>query len=299
MPNNFFNFFKPEEENNREDEGRLMKINVEDITANRHQPRKIFQEDKIKELAQSIEKNGLLQPIVVREYEPEKYEIIAGERRFRAVQSLKWPAIEAIVREFDNTASAIQALNENLQRENLSVIEEAQAYQELLKMTKGTQESLARQLGKSQSSIANKLRLLKLDQEVQQSIAEGKISERHGRELLRLSETDQKSVLKEVIENNFNVKQTKDLIDQRLNKVEKPTKKAKNKPRANILNKMDSLLLATQTVKQSLDVIEKNGIIVSQKVKQVSKDQVEMVIELKKNNGDPLNLDAKKNNGGN
>ncbi|BDR57007.1 ParB/RepB/Spo0J family partition protein [Xylocopilactobacillus apis] len=288
MPNNFFNFFKADESQN--DEGRLVILNVEDIIPNRYQPRKVFQEDKIKELAQSIDKNGLLQPIVVREYEPHKYEIVAGERRFRAVQWLQRKTIQAIVRGFDNTASAIQALNENLQRENLSSIEEAKAYKDLLDLTNGTQESLAHQLGKSQSAVANKLRLLKLDEKIQTAIADGKLSERHGREMLRLEHDDQMEVLQKITEENLNVTQTKKLIDKYLKPpkeiVKKKTAKSKPKkqakPRANILTKMDSLTLATQTLKKSLNAIEKSGIAVTQELKQIDQDNVEMVIRLKK-----------------
>lgn len=285
MPNNFFKFFKDDEHQNND--GLLRTLNIEDIIPNRHQPRKVFQQDKIKELAQSIDKNGLLQPIVVREYEPNKYEIVAGERRFRAVKWLQRKTIQAIIKTFDNTSSAVQALNENLQREDLSSVEEAKAYRDLLDLTNGTQESLARQLGKSQSAIANKLRLLKLEPKVQDAIIDGTISERHGREILRLAPRDQITMLQNITRENLNVSQSKALIDQFLapDKIEKSKKKGK--PKANILTKMDSLTLATQTLKKSLNLIEDSGISVDQELKQIDSDNVEIVIRLAKNTSQP------------
>src|SRR5699024_3061687 len=119
-----------------------------------------FEEEKIEELAQTIEIHGIIQPIVVRKIEKGRYELIAGERRWRAVQSLGWSQIPAIIREMSDTETASVALIENLQREELTVIEEAAAYQRLIELHELTQEALAQRLGKNQSTIANKLRLL-------------------------------------------------------------------------------------------------------------------------------------------
>lgn len=285
MANNFFNLFRNED--NSQNSGKLVNLNISDIIANRYQPRKVFQTEKIKELAQNIDKNGLLQPIVVREYEPHKYEIVAGERRFRAVKSLNRTTIPAIVREFDDSATAVQALSENLQREDLSAIEEAQAYQEILNLTKGTQETLARQVGKSQSTVANKLRLLKLSDPVKNAINAGQITERHGREMLHLTVEQQDFVLKEIIAQNLSVVQTKTLVDEVLDPELKESPQAAStktkhpaKPKANILNKVDNLTLATQTLKKSLMAIEQCGIKVTQEIKQIDADDVEMVVHL-------------------
>ena len=289
MASNFFNFFKNED--NNQEFGKLINLNVADIIPNRYQPRKVFQTEKIKELAQNIDKNGLLQPIVVREYKPHKYEIVAGERRFRAVKSLNRQTIPAIIRNFDDSSTAVQALSENLQRENLSAVEEAQAYQKILNLTKETQESLARRVGKSQSTIANKLRLLKLSESIKSAINSGVITERHGRELLHLNDEQQNQVLKEITDHDLSVVQTKDLVEHILNpknfqSSKESSKKVKKaiKPKANILTKIDNLTLATQTLKKALMTVEESGINVTQEIKQIDSDNVDMIVHLKKVN---------------
>ena len=137
-------------------------IQTERIVPNRYQPRQVFEPNKIKELADSIEEHGLLQPIVVRPIEENMFEIIAGERRFRALQQLQKPFAEALIRHLNDEETAVVSLIENIQRENLSVVEEAEAYKKLLEIGETTQSELAKSVGKSQSFIANKLRLLKL-----------------------------------------------------------------------------------------------------------------------------------------
>ena len=151
----------------------IQELPVDTIMPNRFQPRTIFSEEKIQELATTIHTHGIIQPIVVRPTEEEgKYELIAGERRWRAVQTLQWEKIPAIIKDFTDTETASVALIENLQREELSAIEEAHAYARLLELHDLTQEALAQRLGKGQSTVANKLRLLKLPEEVQQAILE-------------------------------------------------------------------------------------------------------------------------------
>ena len=157
-----------EEEEYHSDE--VVQLSISKISPNQFQPRSIFNEDKIKELAQTIHTHGMIQPIVVRKSEDETYEIIAGERRWRAVQVLGWETISAIIRNMNDTETASVALIENLQREELTVIEEATAYAQLLELHTLTQEALAQRLGKSQSTIANKLRLLKLPEPIQQAL---------------------------------------------------------------------------------------------------------------------------------
>ena len=137
-------------------------IQIERIVPNRYQPRQVFDSSKITELAESIDEHGLLQPIVVRPIEENMYEIIAGERRFRALQSLHKSQADVIIRHMNDEETAVVALIENIQRENLSAVEEAEAYKKLLEIGGTTQSELAKSLGKSQSFIANKLRLLKL-----------------------------------------------------------------------------------------------------------------------------------------
>ena len=150
-------------------------IPIHQIMANPFQPRTIFSDEKLSELAQSLQTHGLLQPITVRK-QSGGYEIIAGERRWRASQKLGWKEIPALVKEFNDTQTASIALIENLQREALTALEEAAAYARLLEMNQLTQASLAQRLGKSQSTIANKLRLLHLSEYVQEKLSEKEIT---------------------------------------------------------------------------------------------------------------------------
>ena len=159
---------------------KIQDLDIDKLRPNEFQPRHAFSDDSIAELAQTIEKDGLLQPITVRKKD-DYYEIIAGERRFRAAQKLGWTKIPAIVREMDDQQTASLALIENLQRENLNPIDEAQAYKRLMKLNDLTQVQLAKEVGKSQSYVANKIRLLKLSKPVQDELVKGTITQRHGR----------------------------------------------------------------------------------------------------------------------
>lgn len=159
----------------------VVKIPIDKIIPNRFQPRTVFDEEKIEELSRTIHTHGVIQPIVVRSYEDDRYEIIAGERRYRAMKKLNWTEVPAIVRNLSDKETASIALIENLQREELTAIEEALAYQQLLELHSLTQEALAQRLGKGQSTVANKLRLLKLPQFVQEAILKREITERHAR----------------------------------------------------------------------------------------------------------------------
>ncbi|MCL6594308.1 MAG: ParB/RepB/Spo0J family partition protein, partial [Alicyclobacillus sp.] len=151
------------------DENHVVEVDVDQIVSNPFQPRTVFDEDSIAELARTICTHGIIQPIVVRR-RGDKYELIAGERRWRAVRMLGWRTIPAIVRTMNDAQTASAALIENLQREGLTPIEEAVAYQQLLELHGLTQESLAQRLGKGQSTIANKLRLLNLPRRVQDAL---------------------------------------------------------------------------------------------------------------------------------
>lgn len=230
---------------------------VEKIEPNRFQPRSIFNEEKINELAQTIHTHGMIQPIIVRKLdEKDGYEIIAGERRWRAVQSLEWERIPAITREMTDAETASVALIENLQREELTVIEEAQAYESLLELHELTQEALAQRLGKNQSTIANKLRLLKLSVEVQQAVLNKEITERHARALIKVSDQEkQVEVLNAILDKQLNVKQTEEYIE----KLDKPKEKpAAKKPKLKGVNK--DIRIAMNTIRQSLNMVSETGI---------------------------------------
>ena len=272
MALSFFNKKKDDKSINQ-----VIKVPVSAIVPNRFQPRKVFNADNIAELASTIEQHGLLQPIILREYEDQKYEIIAGERRFRAIQNLKWAELPAIVQTMDDHETASMALIENLQREELTAVEEAQAYKDLMKLNDFTQASLAEKMGKSQSFVANKLRLLKLSQPVQEAIMNHEISERHGRSLLRLDEFKQQMILHQILAEQLTVKDTEALVNKTLNPEPESTeetadatddslkeattkaKKANDKAKKAIAH---DTRIAVNTIKKSVQMVEQSGIAV-------------------------------------
>lgn len=231
----------------------IRQIPISEIVPNQYQPRTFFDDEKIKELALTIRTHGIIQPIVVREIRPNFYEIIAGERRFRAVTSLGWEKIPAIVKAFNDTETASVALIENLQREELSPYEEAVAYQKLIDLHNLTQEALAQRLGKGQSTVANKLRLLKLPGEIQQSLLDKTITERHARALIPLKLPQlQITLLQEIIDKQLNVKQTEERVVALLTE-----KKPKAKPKFKAISK--DIRIAMNTIRESLQLVTKTG----------------------------------------
>ena len=187
-------------------EKEIFDISLQDIIPNRFQPREIFNDAELTELSESIKQHGVIQPIIVRKV-GDKYEIIAGERRFRASQMAGKTTIPALVRDIDDREAAKIALLENLQRSNLTPIEEAKTYQTILKIDNITQDELANNLGRSQSTIANKLRLLTLNEEVQTALLNSQISERHARSLLGLTNEQQIELLHKTINEKLTVRQ--------------------------------------------------------------------------------------------
>ena len=197
----------------------IVNIKVENIFPNAYQPRKFFNEDALNELSESIKQYGIIQPITVRKI-GEKYELVAGERRWRAARMAKFDVVPCNIIEITDTQSAEIALLENLKREDLNFIEEAEAYYNLINDHKFTQEELARRMGKKQSTIANKLRLLKLGKKVRELCLENNLTERHARALLTLPDEElQLKVIKKVIKNGLNVKKTEELINAELLKL--------------------------------------------------------------------------------
>ena len=222
--------------------GQLTVLNINDILPNRFQPRIRFDEEKLEELAESIGKYGVIQPIVVRPVS-NKYEIIAGERRYKASKLANKSTIPAIIVNLSDKDSEEIALLENIQRQQLSPIEEAVSYKRILDMGYITQEQLAKKLGKSQSTIANKIRLLNLDDEVQSYLLNNKISERHARSLLRIPDKEkQVEMLHRIVEERLTVKQTDKEIEklreeiQINNRPAKPETISINKPSENVSN---------------------------------------------------------------
>jgi len=243
-----------EQEAIRQDE--VIQLPIKEIAPNRYQPRAIFNDEKIAELAQTIETHGMIQPIVVRKLDEHQYELIAGERRWRAVQVLEWENVPAIIRDMDDNETASVALIENLQREELTVIEEAAAYQKLIELQQLTQEALAQRLGKSQSTIANKLRLLKLPEQIQQALMNKSITERHARALIKVKDEQiQLQLLQEILESDLNVKQT----EERVAKLDAPPEeKKRRRPQLKGISK--DIRIAMNTIRQSLSMVSDTGI---------------------------------------
>jgi ParB family chromosome partitioning protein len=248
-------------------------IQVTEIVPSPYQPRTVFDDDRIEELCQTIKTHGVIQPIVVRVREG-KFEIIAGERRWRAVQKLGSPTIPAVIREFNDSQAASIALIENLQREGLTAIEEAYAYQRLMAIHDLTQESLAQRIGKGQSTIANKIRLLQLCEPVKQAMMERKITERHARALLSLeTEELQVKVLADIIEKDLNVKQTEARVEfLKKSSAVKPTRK---------VSYSKDIRLAVNTIRQSVDLVSSSGLNISTD-ENVFEDYYEFVIRIPK-----------------
>jgi ParB family chromosome partitioning protein len=196
---------------------KVIEVDINEILPNRFQPRIQFDEEEILELSDSIKEHGVIQPLVVRTI-GDKYEIIAGERRYKASVLAGKDTVPVIIKNLNDKDSAEIALIENIQRKNLTPIEEALSYKKILDMGYITQENLALKLGKSQSSVANKIRLLNLSDEVQEALLDNKISERHARSLLRLKTTsDQNKMLNKIINERLTVRKTDEEIDKLLN----------------------------------------------------------------------------------
>lgn len=194
----------------------VVMVRLSDIIPNRFQPRLTFDEEALNELANSIKEHGIIQPLILRDL-GSKYEIIAGERRYKASTLAGLTEVPAIIGSMDDQTSAELALIENIQRKDLSAIEEAKSYKKILDMGNFTQEELAKRMGKSQSTIANKMRLLSLTNEVQVALMNNLISERHARCLLQIKDEDkQKEVLNKIITDRMNVRDTDDYIKNTL-----------------------------------------------------------------------------------
>ena len=230
----------------------LMEIDIQMIIANPYQPRTNFDKDALTELSQSILENGLIQPIVVRPSLNGKYEIVAGERRFKAASMAGYQKVPCIVQEYTDLQSAQIALIENIQRENLTPIEEAEAFHTLIEMTGMTQQELALKLGKTQSTIAYKLRLLKLPESVKTALKEKKMTERHARAMLSI--TDQQvidEITKKVIEKKMTVSETEKTVKEEL-KAHKKTSK--------VMVLTQSVRIAVNTIKQAVNMIRMSNI---------------------------------------
>ncbi len=245
----------------------IVKINLNKIIPNKNQPRMDFYDESIKGLAESIKQNGLLQPITVRK-NGDKFELIAGERRYRACLLNGDKDIEAIIMESSDDESANLALIENLQREDLNAIEQAMAMRRIMKEENITQNELAQRLGYRQSTVANKLRLLKLPEYIKQAISNGTITERHARALLNVPEERLEDVYLTITNRQYNVSKTEEYIREL-------TEKHKRKGVSN------NLRIGINTIKEAYELCKRSGIDSDMQVSEYD-DNVKIVIRMKK-----------------
>lgn len=236
-------------------ENKIKYLDTKKILPNRAQPRIEFKDEELEELAESIAENGLLQPITVRKLSQSRYELISGERRLRAFNHLKIDKVPCIIINCDDKQSSVFALIENLQRSNLNAFEEAEAIYKLMKRLNITQEEMAKKLGKRQSTVANKLRILKLTSEERDKIVKFNLTERHARALLKLNdEKDRMKVLNCVIEKQLNVKQTEDFIDSFIEK------KSKTKSEVHRKIIIKDLRIFVNTIDKAIKTMKSSGI---------------------------------------
>ena len=215
----------------------VVNVGIDEIRSNPFQPREVIDEMELRDLAQSIQEYGVIQPIILRRVK-EGYQLVAGERRWRACQMAGWKEVPAIVCDMEEEEAAAVSLIENLQRKELNFLEEAKAYARLIGEFGITQEELARRVGRSQAAIANKLRLLRLPEEVQELLKRGGVSERHARALLKLGDPeDQLEVVRRILENDLTVKETEVLIDRMQQDISREIKKGGKKGRLSMVVK--------------------------------------------------------------
>lgn len=250
--------------------GEVVNLPLKDIRPSRYQPRLHFDEKALEELAQSIQENGLIQPITVRETEEDGYEIIAGERRYRACKLNGMEEVPCYMLKPSEKAAAEMALVENIQREDLSAIEEAKSYLAIMRQSQLTQVEVAKKVGKSQSCVANKIRLLNLPPKVQEGIVDRKITERHARALLSLPKEKIDVVYETVLEKGYNVRETEEYINKITNKKPKKRKPVRKGFTRNVQ-------IGINSVNECVEMIQKMGIDVEVETKQEN-GKVEMII---------------------
>lgn len=211
------------------EEDRVLYIDINDIKPNSAQPRKHFDEEKLNELAESIRVSGVIQPLIVRNAD-NGYELVAGERRWRASRIAKLKKVPCIIRDYDEKQNALVAIIENMQRENLNPIEEAEGLKSMTEKFGLTQEQVSNSLGKSRTYITNSIRLLKLPKDIQEMISDGQMSAAHGRTIINIADPDkQRAICDKVVKNGLSVRETENLADKIKDEIKPNRKKRKTK----------------------------------------------------------------------
>jgi ParB family chromosome partitioning protein len=281
----FFGINKPAPDEKHE---KVVNIELGQIRPNPYQPRKHFDSNQLEDLTKSILEMGVIQPITVRK-KGDYYEIVAGERRYRASLQASLSTIPAVVREFTDVEVAQIALVENLQRADLNYFEEAEGYRRLIDDFRMTQEEVATRVGKSQSTIANKLRILRIDPKVRENIMVELLTERHVRALLKLRDSAQQlMVLKEIYEQDMNVRQTEILIEDVLANEGAELPDGEDvlagmtpKNRQRIIRVIKDIRIYLNSIKAAVQTIEEAGIQVKMAEKNYD-DYVEILIQIPK-----------------
>jgi ParB family chromosome partitioning protein len=247
-------------------------IKISEIRANKNQPRKKFDEEKIRELSDSIKEHGVLQPIIVRKKDG-GYELVAGERRWRAAQKAGIEKIPAIIKDLSDADVMEIALIENLQREDLNPLEEAEAYKKLIDEFGMTQEELSKRVGKSRSQIANTVRLLNLDEEIKKLISEEKLTAGHARALLAIEDKKERlKIAKKISESNMSVRETEETVKIKTQEKKKNKNQEINPVFIDITEKLQRALGTRVKVKGT----EKRGKI---EIEYYSEDELERILE--------------------
>lgn len=255
-------------------------IDIELIKPNPAQPRKIFSEDSLKELAASIKEKGIIQPLLVERNPDQTYTLIAGERRFRAARIAGLKSVPVVVRSFSEVEKIEIALIENIQREDLTPIEEALAYESLLKLSGISQEELASHLGKNRSTIANSLRLLKLPEEIKKALNDRIISAGHARAILALSsQMNQLELFKEILAKNLSVREAENLASKM---IEKKSSKKKSSDKAPFLREPELVDLKQKLINVLGTKVEIKGNLLEGKIEifYFSADDLERIYEI-------------------
>ncbi|MCL6477917.1 MAG: ParB/RepB/Spo0J family partition protein [Peptococcaceae bacterium] len=234
-----------------ERDGRLKEISVDDVMPNPKQPRQVINDEKLAELAGSIKEHGIVQPVVVRSLADGKYELIAGERRWRAGRILGMKKIPAVIKDYGDLEAAAVALIENVQRENLNPLEEAGAYKTLMEEFGLTQEEVSKRVGKSRPFVGNMVRLLTLPDEIKQMLLENRLSSGHARAILGLSEKSrQVEAARKIIKNQMNVRQAEQLV-KNMSTVRAGVRKTRGKSKDCLLLERDLNAVLSARVKVS------------------------------------------------